>query len=92
MKLTIYRYDLKKISVPPLPSISFLPEVEGSSVFTFSVCFSVCMFDYNVFTTLEQPFASSAPSVCLGFVHLISCTLILLNLLQSEQAPMCMKD
>ena len=71
MKLTIYRYDLKKISVPPLPSISFLPEVEGSSVFTFSVCFSVCMFDYNVFTTLEQtcPF-SSVPSVGIGFAFI----------------------
>ena len=73
---------------PPLPAVSFLPEVEGSSVFTFSLHFSVCMFDYNVFTTLEQPFASSVPSVCLGFVYLISFTLILLNLLQSDQVPM----
>ena len=72
----------------PSPAVSFLPEVEGSSVYTFSVCFFVSMFDYNIFTTQEQPFASSATSVCLGFVHLISCTLILLNLLQSEQAPM----
>ena len=40
----IYIYDLKSKSLePPLPAVSFLPEVEGSSVFTFSVYFlSVC--------------------------------------------------
>ena len=54
----------------PHPAVSFLPEVEGSSVFTFSVCFSVCMFDYNIFTTLKQTFASPVPSVCLGFVFI----------------------
>ena len=64
----------------PLPAVAFLPEVRVSSVFTFTVCFSVCMFDHNIFTTLEQPFASPAPSVCLGFVYFISCRILLLNI------------